>query len=259
MAPIGVRSALVRPAVGSSSSRMPRLERQHHGEFQRLLLPCESRRAGVSSSAVEARRLEDVQGRVPAGASVGALRQTRGPARRGRRAMRRQSRDGQARRRRSPSGICARRRARRCVRRLRPDDRAPPIRDGRRRCAPAPSLMQRISVVLPAPLGPTRLTSSPARTSRSMPSSTCRLPIGLGDACMHGEPGRRPPAPRLGAVAQSSRRADLPPARRAGARAHEAATSGGEAARAAAMMTTTKTSADEELPQERQIAREVRR
>ena len=40
----------------------------------------------------------------------------------------------------------------------------------------APSLMQRISVVLPAPLGPIRLTSSPRCATKSMPDSTFRLP-----------------------------------------------------------------------------------
>ena len=86
-----------------------------------------------------------------------------------------------------------------------------------------PSAMQRISVVLPAPLGPTRLRSSPRRAVKSMPSRTSRLPKSLADPAhlegrarsrRHRRRARRRPRRDAAPAPPRSRPSRRPPRRR---------------------------------------------
>ena len=79
-----------------------------------------------------------------------------------------------------------------------------------------PSAMQRRRVVLPAPLGPTRLNSSPRRAVKSMPSRTRRLPNRLRTP-LTSRAAPAPFAPAAGAAsaaARSSGASALCPSRR---------------------------------------------
>ena len=160
--------------------------------------------------------------------------------------------DGERRRRRSRSGTCGRGRARRsdaaaATRGLAERSRTVPL------LRSAPSLRQRISVVLPAPFGPTRLSSSPA-AARSVDALEHRqAPKCLRDV------GHRPAAlaPRARVVAAAAGRSDSAATGARPAAAQDQPADGRAQALRQQHDHEDEGEPDQQPPEERQVAREI--
>ena len=199
--PISVRSGLVRPAVGSSSSTMLGSSASTMASSSACFCPCDSRRHGVPR--IRSRPVVRTIDSDAFGSETVEVRDQR-------RAFTRRDRAT------ASASSTVRSSNTLAVWNFRPMPSRTHSKGGRRPMSrslsamvPAlrslPSLMQRIKVVLPAPLGPTSDNSSPWRASKLTSRSTVRLPKRRTTPDSFRASRPRPSRPARGsAVAQAS-------------------------------------------------------
>ena len=197
-----------------------RLERQHHGQLERLLHAVREVAASRAELPVEPGRREHVRAPACGSASVPARCHSDGGASRDARDAQRLG-DGQRFEHVGGLELAADAERDAVVRRRACAMSWPFTHDRARRSVPRRRQCSASACVLPAPFGPTRLSSSPRCASKLMPSSTLRLP-----KCLRTPRSRAPVAAsaravrrRAAAHAASARRRARPRLRRGRCRA----------------------------------------